>query len=147
MAWLLSGIVRPRRARDGGEDGDGSTTSSLRKILESVYGRRLRRHRSPGRHGPSSVRTEGGSGRGDAPERPAGGTEARPELLAWDPAEAAALEFPITEYQPRYFVAESLQDAKARMQEYCRRLARPFYARYNSATESIWVDRAVKRGD
>ncbi len=80
-----------------------------------------------------------------ADERPAGGTQQRPELVPWDPAEAAGCDFPITEYQPRYFVAESLQDAKARMQAYCRTLARPFYARYNPATESIWVDRAVKR--
>jgi phenylalanine-4-hydroxylase len=79
-----------------------------------------------------------------ARERPAG--EPRPELVPWDPAKAAAQAFPITEYQPRYFVADSLQDAKARMQEYCRTLARPFYARYNPATESIWVDRAVRRG-
>ncbi len=68
-----------------------------------------------------------------------------PELLPWDPAQAARRDFPITHYQPAYFVAESLQDAKARMQEFCRTLARPFYARYNPASESIWVDRAVKR--
>ena len=75
----------------------------------------------------------------------AAGDGPRAELLPWDPPRASAQDFPITEYQPRYFVAESLQDAKTRMQEYCRTLARPFYARYNPATESIWVDRAVKR--
>ncbi|MEQ8858835.1 MAG: ACT domain-containing protein [Pseudomonadales bacterium] len=80
-----------------------------------------------------------------ARERPAGGPRRRPRLEPWDPAEAAQCEFPITEYQPTYFVAESLQDAKARMQTWCRTLARPFYARYNPATESIWVDRAVRR--
>jgi phenylalanine-4-hydroxylase len=73
---------------------------------------------------------------GDPPE---------PELIPWDPAVAARRDFPITEYQPAYFVAESLQDAKARMHDYCRTLARPFYARYHAATESIWVDRAVRR--
>ncbi|TVS16766.1 MAG: hypothetical protein EA417_08940 [Gammaproteobacteria bacterium] len=67
------------------------------------------------------------------------------ELRDWDPAAAAEQDFPITEYQPVYFVADSLQDAKARMQAYCRTLARPFYARYQPATESIWVDRAVRR--
>lgn len=67
------------------------------------------------------------------------------ELRPWDPAAAAEQDFPITEYQPVYFVADSLQDAKARMQRYCRTLARPFYARYQPATESIWVDRAVRR--
>jgi phenylalanine-4-hydroxylase len=80
-----------------------------------------------------------------APTRPAGGVTARPELRPWDPAAAAVQDFPITEYQPVYFVADSLQDAKSRMQEFCRNLARPFYARFNPVTESIWVDRAVKR--
>ncbi|MEQ8485582.1 MAG: ACT domain-containing protein [Pseudomonadales bacterium] len=70
-----------------------------------------------------------------------------PELIDWDPAVAARRPFPITEYQPAYFVADSLQDAKARMHDYCRTLARPFYARYHPATESIWVDRAVQRHD
>ena len=53
--------------------------------------------------------------------------------------------FPITDYQPIYFVAESLQDAKLRMREFCRELPRPFYARYNATTQRIWVDRAVQR--
>lgn len=74
-----------------------------------------------------------------------GREEGATELRPWDPGEAARRSFPITEYQPTYFVAESLQDAKSRMQDFCRTLARPFYARYNPATESIWVDRAVKR--
>lgn len=64
---------------------------------------------------------------------------------AWQPEVAAARPYPITKYQPHYFVAESLADAKARMRNFCERLPRPFYARYNAATESIWVDRAVRR--
>lgn len=81
--------------------------------------------------------------------RPEGGRAAQPggppELLPWDPQQAARRDFPITEYQSSYFVADSLQQAKARMQDYCRTLSRPFYARYNPTTESIWVDRAVRR--
>jgi phenylalanine-4-hydroxylase len=80
-----------------------------------------------------------------AETRPAGGVDHYPELEPWEPAVAAQRDFPITEYQPLYFVADSLQQAKARMEEYCRTLSRPFYARYNPATDSIWVDRAVKR--
>jgi phenylalanine-4-hydroxylase len=80
-----------------------------------------------------------------SPTRPPGGVTERPELRPWDPAAAAAQEFPITRYQPVYFVADSLQQAKRRMQEFCRTLARPFYARYNPVTESVWVDRAVRR--
>ena len=66
-------------------------------------------------------------------------------LLAWEPERAANQPYPVTDYQPLYFVAESLQDAKARMRAFCESLPRPFYARYNPATEGIWVDRAVQR--
>ena len=68
-----------------------------------------------------------------------------PEILPWVPEQAADQDFPITDYQPLYFAAASLQDAKHQMREFCRNLSRPFYARYNPATEGIWVDRAVKR--
>ena len=63
----------------------------------------------------------------------------------WNPNAAARRSYPVTEYQPIYFVADSLQDAKSRMHAFCETLPRPFYARYNPATESIWVDRAVRR--
>ena len=63
----------------------------------------------------------------------------------WVPRRAAGQAYPVTEYQPLYFVAESLQDAKGRMREYCESLPRPFHARYNPATERVWVDRAVRR--
>ncbi len=63
----------------------------------------------------------------------------------WTPAVAAARAYPITNYQPLYFVAKSLHDARTRMRDFCQRLPRPFHARYNPATESIWVDRAVRR--
>ena len=67
------------------------------------------------------------------------------EVKPWQPEVAAERPFPITRYQPLYFVADSLHDAKVRMREFCETLPRPFYARYNAATESIWVDRAVRR--
>ena len=67
------------------------------------------------------------------------------EYRSWQPEEAAMQEFPITDYQDVYFVAESLQQAKETMRDYARNLPRPFYARYNATTERIWVDRAVRR--
>lgn len=82
-----------------------------------------------------------------SPERPAGGVDARPELRPWVPADAAEQGFPITEYQPVYFVAESLVDASERMRTHCERLPRPFYARYVPMTQRIWVDRAIRRGE
>jgi len=68
-----------------------------------------------------------------------------PIIHPWVPEHAADQDFPITDYQPQYFAASSLQDAKQQMREFCRNLSRPFYARFNPTTEGIWVDRAVKR--
>ncbi len=67
------------------------------------------------------------------------------QFVDWDPAVAAKQRYPVTDYQPVYFVAESLPDAKARMRAFCEALPRQFHARYNPATDSIWVDRAVRR--
>jgi hypothetical protein len=38
----------------------------------------------------------------------------------------------------------SLGDAKERMRNYCEQLKKPFHARYNPLTSTVWVDRAVK---
>ena len=76
-------------------------------------------------------------------EKPEGAE--RPEYRPWDPRVAGVTPFPITQYQGTYFVAESLGDAKMKMREYCEELKRPFYARYNQLTDTIWVDRAVNR--
>ena len=65
------------------------------------------------------------------------------ELLDWDPDVAASVDYPITDFQPRYFVAKSLQAGKQAMQRFAEQLPRPFYARYNDASQRIWVDRAV----
>ena len=71
-------------------------------------------------------------------------TTARPTLVPWDPSVASATPYPITVYQPTYFVAKSLADAKFKMRTFCESLPRPFYARYNALTDTIWVDRAVR---
>mmetsp|Transcript_31791 Transcript_31791/g.68011 ORF Transcript_31791/g.68011 Transcript_31791/m.68011 type:complete len:547 (-) Transcript_31791:154-1794(-) len=68
-----------------------------------------------------------------------------PEIKPWDPAVAAMQDFPITTYQPVYFLAESLQDAKLKMRRYCEMLPRPFFALYNAQTETVHIDRPVRR--
>ena len=80
-----------------------------------------------------------------APYRPAGGTDDRPTIKPWDPAVASVQEFPITTYQPVYFLAESLNDAKSKMRTFCEGLQKPFLSRHNPNTDEIWVDRPVKR--
>lgn len=68
----------------------------------------------------------------------------KPTLLPWDPSVACTTAYPITTYQPLYFVAESISDAKLKMRAFCESLQKPFHARYNPLTNTIWVDRAVK---
>jgi phenylalanine-4-hydroxylase len=83
-----------------------------------------------------------------APYRPAGGTDASPEYRPWEPRAAAVQSYPITTYQPVYYVADSLGDAKARMREYCdTAIHRGFNVKYDPATSSVRVDRAVVRGE
>ncbi|KAL3902352.1 MAG: hypothetical protein SGARI_005880 [Bacillariaceae sp.] len=78
-----------------------------------------------------------------SPEHP--GSETPPEIKDWDPEVAANQEFPITTYQPTYFLASSLSDAKLRMRAYCENLQRPFFALHNAQTNSVFIDRPVRR--
>ena len=71
----------------------------------------------------------------------------RPVYEPWDPSVACKREYPITTYQPTYFVAESLLDAKEKMREFCEDMKKPFHARYNPYTQTITVDRRVKRSE
>jgi phenylalanine-4-hydroxylase len=66
-----------------------------------------------------------------------GGDEQKPEYLDFDPFEAANREYPITTYQPRYYVAESFSSAKEKLMRFASSLKRPFGLRYNAYTESI----------
>jgi len=51
----------------------------------------------------------------------------RPEYLPFDPFVAAKTPFPITTYQPKVFVGESLEDIKLQTRNFCDRLNRPFF--------------------
>ncbi|KAI9141522.1 Biopterin-dependent aromatic amino acid hydroxylase-domain-containing protein [Paraphysoderma sedebokerense] len=63
----------------------------------------------------------------------------KPELKPFDPAKVAVTKYPITQYQPTYFVAESFQSAKEKVREFAASLKRPFSVRYNPYTETIEV--------
>lgn len=80
-----------------------------------------------------------------APYRPAGGVEHWPEYRQWDPTDAANQDYPITTYQPVYYVADSLSDAKKKMRDYCNALPRPFNVKFDPYTKSVTVDRNVVR--
>jgi phenylalanine-4-hydroxylase len=69
-----------------------------------------------------------------------------PEFKVWDPEVASQQEFPITTYQPIYFVTPSIRTALEQMQNFCNTMIhRPFYAIYNPVTEMIETDRPVQR--
>lgn len=52
------------------------------------------------------------------------------------------LEYPITTFQPTYFCAESLEDAKLKMIEYCNsEVRRPFNVSYDVQTGVVSTDR------
>ncbi len=60
-----------------------------------------------------------------------------PKLLPFDPAKTAIASYPITQYQPQYFVAESFADAQVKIREFAATLKRPFAVKYNPYTQSI----------
>lgn len=62
-----------------------------------------------------------------------------PRLEPFEPAQAALTEYPITSYQPVYFVAESFRAAQEKVREFATKLQRPFSMRYNSYTQTIEV--------
>ena len=81
-----------------------------------------------------------------APYRPAGGETSIPEYHPWDPSRAAVQPYPITRYQPVYYVADSLSDAKEQMLAFCdSSMSRSFRVRYDPFAHSVTTDRAIAR--
>ncbi|XP_029455548.1 phenylalanine-4-hydroxylase isoform X3 [Rhinatrema bivittatum] len=63
----------------------------------------------------------------------------KPEVRPFEPEKTAAQKYPITEFQPLYYVAESFEDAKEKVRKFAATIPRPFSVRYNSYTQSIEV--------
>ncbi|XP_065199964.1 protein henna [Planococcus citri] len=61
----------------------------------------------------------------------------KPELRPFEPEKTAVQSYPITEYQPVYYVAESFEDAKNKMIEFSQTIPREFTVRYNPYTQSV----------
>lgn len=62
-----------------------------------------------------------------------------PKLQPFEPAVTAEQKYPITEYQPIYFVADSFASAKDKMIAYAASLDKPFVCRYDALRESISI--------
>jgi len=63
----------------------------------------------------------------------------QPELRSFDPFKACDQAYPITTFQPVYFVAESFETAKAQMRQFALSLNRPFTVNYNPFTQTVEV--------
>ncbi|XP_028809905.1 phenylalanine-4-hydroxylase isoform X2 [Denticeps clupeoides] len=63
----------------------------------------------------------------------------KPGLHTFDPEKTCIQKYPITEFQPVYFVAESFEDAKEKVRKFAGTIPRPFSVRYNPYTQSIEV--------
>ncbi|XP_036373652.1 phenylalanine-4-hydroxylase isoform X2 [Megalops cyprinoides] len=63
----------------------------------------------------------------------------KPKLLPFDPEKTCLQKYPITEFQPVYYVADSFEDAKEKVRKYAATIPRPFSVRYNAYTQRIEV--------
>lgn len=61
----------------------------------------------------------------------------KPKILPFDPIVTGGQEYPVTEYQPVYFLAESFADAQIKLHDYALRIPRPAVYRYNPYTQSV----------
>ncbi|ETO05966.1 hypothetical protein RFI_31435 [Reticulomyxa filosa] len=71
----------------------------------------------------------------------------KPEIRDWDPFAAAQQEYPITTYQPVYYIAESFDSAKQKLQEFASSLRKPFTVKWDAANQKLVVDSNVIRQD
>eukprot|EP00939_MAST-03C_sp_MAST-3C-sp1_P003251 g3251.t1 len=69
----------------------------------------------------------------------------KPTHKPFDASAMAKQPFPITTYQPVYFVADSLEDVKRKTSQFCDSIQRPFFPQYDALTQSVKVSRAVRR--
>jgi len=63
----------------------------------------------------------------------------KPELRPFDPPKTGIQDYPITEYQPVYYVAESFHDAKEKLMKFAETIHRPFGIRYNAYTNNVEI--------
>ncbi|CAG5083924.1 Oidioi.mRNA.OKI2018_I69.PAR.g10501.t1.cds [Oikopleura dioica] len=62
-----------------------------------------------------------------------------PKILPFQPSVTSVTEYPITTYQPTYFVTESFEDAKRLVSEFAKTMNKPVQVQYNAYTESVEI--------
>ncbi|XP_008703913.1 phenylalanine-4-hydroxylase isoform X2 [Ursus maritimus] len=63
----------------------------------------------------------------------------KPNLLPLELEKTAIQDYPVTEFQPLYYVAESFNDAKEKVRNFAATIPRPFSVRYDPYTQRIEV--------
>ncbi|KAG8185331.1 hypothetical protein JTE90_008234 [Oedothorax gibbosus] len=63
----------------------------------------------------------------------------KPAIREFNPAVTGCQKYPITEYQPVYYVAESFEDAQRKVREYALSIPRPFTVHYNAYTQNVEI--------
>ncbi|XP_072915841.1 LOW QUALITY PROTEIN: phenylalanine-4-hydroxylase [Hemitrygon akajei] len=69
----------------------------------------------------------------------------KPDRRPFNPEVTAIQKYPITSFQPVYYVAESFEDAKEKVRKYAATIPRPFSVHYNSYTQSVEVLDSIKQ--
>lgn len=62
-----------------------------------------------------------------------------PDVRPFNPETTALQVYPITEYQPIYFISNSFKEAKEKMRAFAQTIPRPFSIRYSPFTRSVEV--------
>uniref|UniRef100_A0A0K0EMA2 phenylalanine 4-monooxygenase n=1 Tax=Strongyloides stercoralis TaxID=6248 RepID=A0A0K0EMA2_STRER len=62
-----------------------------------------------------------------------------PEIVPFDPSVCCVTKYPITKFQPKYFLAESFNDASNKLKEWSSTIPKDFQARYNPYTQSVEI--------
>ncbi|XP_053689323.1 protein henna [Sabethes cyaneus] len=63
----------------------------------------------------------------------------KPELREFEPIKTGEQKYPITQYQPVYFVSNSFEEAIQKMVQFANTIPRPFGVRYNAYTQSVEI--------
>lgn len=69
----------------------------------------------------------------------------KPELCDFDPQLAAREVYPITTYQPKYFVGESILSVKNLISDYCDRMPKEFHPVYDPHSRRVTPNKNVVR--
>jgi phenylalanine-4-hydroxylase len=63
----------------------------------------------------------------------------KPEILPFDPKMTGVQSYPITKYQPTYYLSETFEDAKDKLRAFAATIPRKFGVRYNPYTSSVEI--------